>query len=110
MAEIDIRGKSRGKVNEIALQFAENLKGHIRIHSLYVYGSAVNGKITEDSDIDIAVVSDGFTGDLVEDRLMLMKMRRSVDYRIEPHPFMANEFNESDPMAQEVIRTGIQII
>ncbi|HIW33396.1 MAG TPA: nucleotidyltransferase domain-containing protein [Candidatus Paenibacillus intestinavium] len=106
MAEIDIRGK----VNEIALQFAESLQGHIQIRSLYVYGSSVNGGFTEDSDIDIAVVADGFSGDVVEDRLMLMKMRRSIDYRIEPHPFMTNEFNESDPMAQEVIRTGIKII
>lgn len=106
MAEIDIRGK----LNEIALQFAENLKDHIQIHSLYVYGSSVNGKFTDDSDIDIAVVADGFTGDLVEDRLMLMKMRRDVDYRIEPHPFMLNEFNESNPLAGEVIRTGTKII
>lgn len=63
-----------------------------------------------DSDIDIAVVADGFSGDLVEDTFKLMKIRRSVDKRIEPHPFLTEEFNENDPMAKEVMDTGIRII
>lgn len=106
MADFDVRKQ----INEIALQFAKGLQDHIQLHSLYVYGSYANGTYREDSDIDIAVVADGFTGDLVEDTFMLMKVRRKVDNRIEPHPFPVEEFNEHDPMAKEVIRTGIRII
>jgi predicted nucleotidyltransferase len=98
------------QINEIALQYAGLLKEHIGLHSLYVYGSYASGKFTADSDIDIAVVADGFSGDLVEDRFKLMKLRRNVDNRIEPHPFSIEEFNEEDPMAKEVIRTGIRIV
>jgi predicted nucleotidyltransferase len=98
------------QINEIALRYACLLKEHIGLHSLYVYGSYASGKFTADSDIDIAVVADGFSGDLVEDIFKLMKIRRNVDNRIEPHPFSIEEFNEDDPMAKEVIRTGIRIV
>jgi predicted nucleotidyltransferase len=92
------------------LEYAGILKEHIQLHSLYVYGSYASGKFTADSDIDIAVVADGLSGDLVEDTFKLMKIRRTVDNRIEPHPFSIEEFNEDDPMAKEVIRTGIRIV
>lgn len=101
---------SRKQINNIAEKYAELLKDHIKIHRLYLYGSYASGNYTENSDIDIAVVADGFTGDLVEDTFWLMKIRRSVDNRIEPHPFRVEEFNENDPMAKEVIDTGIRIV
>ncbi len=98
------------QINEIVLRFGETLKSHIQLHNLYLYGSYANGTFKDDSDIDIAVVADGFTGDQLEDTLMLMKLRRAVDNRIEPHPFSIEDFNDKDPMAKEVIRTGIRII
>jgi len=98
------------QINDIALQYADLLKEHIELHSLYVYGSYANGKFTDDSDIDIAVVADGFSGDLVEDTFKLMKIRRNVDTRIEPHPFSVEDFNDEDPIAKEVMRTGIRIV
>ena len=100
---------SRKQVREIAAKYAERIKNHIELHSLYVYGSYARGNYTEDSDIDIAVVADGFTGDLIEDTFYLMKIRRSVDNRIEPHPFSVEEFNENHPLAKEVLNTGVRI-
>lgn len=101
---------SNKQISDIAMQNADSLKGHVGLHSLYVYGSYASGKFTEDSDIDIAVVADGFSGDIVEDTFKLMKIRRNVDNRIEPHPFSIEDFNEDDPMAKEVMRTGIRIV
>lgn len=106
MANVDI-GR---QIKDIALQFAECLKGHIQLHSLYLYGSYAKGTFQADSDIDLAVVADGLTGDRMEDTLLLMKLRRRVDSRIEPYPFLINEFTEHNPMAKEVIRTGIRIV
>ena len=45
------------------------------------------GTHSPESDIDIAVVADNFSGDPIEDAMLLMKLRRKIDYRIEPHPF-----------------------
>lgn len=69
---------------------------------MYLYGSYTSGNYTADSDIDIAVVADDFSGDIIEDTFKLMKIRRSVDNRIEPHSFSIEEFNENDPNAKVV--------
>ena len=98
------------EISRIALQFAESLKDKLKLHSVYLYGSYAKGSHRESSDIDIAVVAEGFSGDLVEDIFMLMKARRTVDHRIEPRPFSVEEFNEQDPLAREVLRTGLRIL
>ena len=59
---------------------------------------------TEQSDIDVAVISKDFTGDLVDDTLKLMRVRRKVDNRIEPHPIIANDFNDSNPFVKEIMK------
>ena len=106
MADIN----TREQVNSIVMQYATSLKEFINLHSLYLYGSYANGNFNKDSDIDIAVVADGFTGDVVEDTFMLMKIRRNIDKRIEPHPFSIHEFNEENPIAREIISTGVKIL
>ncbi|MFA1820187.1 nucleotidyltransferase domain-containing protein [Virgibacillus oceani] len=90
---------SRKSITDIAAKYANLLKEHVNLHSLYVYGSHVIGTYRDDSDIDIAVVAEGFTGDMVEVTFKLMKIRREVNNRIEPHPFMVEEFDEANVMA-----------
>jgi len=97
-------------IKQIASQFAELVKSEMNIKSVYLYGSVVKGANTEDSDIDIAVVGDDFSGDLIEDTFKLMKIRRKVDNRIEPHPFKSTEFDKANPFVAEILATGIKIM
>lgn len=101
---------TREQINDLALQFAGCLEEHLKLHRLYIFGSYSNGNYHADSDIDIAVVADGFTGDKVEDTFLLMRIRRNIDKRIEPHPFSVEEFTKDNPMAKEILLTGIRII
>ncbi len=101
---------NRKLINKAILKYADFLKKQYRIKSIYLYGSCAKGNSTEDSDIDIAVVSDDFTGDIIEDTFRLMQIRRKVDYRIEPRPFSGSDFNEDNPDAREVIQTGVRIV
>ncbi|KJS21601.1 MAG: nucleotidyltransferase [Clostridiaceae bacterium BRH_c20a] len=94
----------------IAKQFAELVKSQMNIKSVYLYGSVVKGANTEDSDIDIAVIGDDFTDDPIADTFKLMKIRRKIDNRIEPHPFKSSEFNKTNPFVAEIITTGIKIM
>jgi len=48
--------------------------------------------------IDIAVVVDSFGGDIVDIFSLLLKLRRNIDIRIEPHPFKVKDFNDSNPV------------
>ncbi|QQK76868.1 hypothetical protein HUG15_15715 [Salicibibacter cibarius] len=66
-------------------------------------------KATEDSDIDVAVVANDFTGDSIEGTMRLMKIRREVDVRIEPHPFTSEDFQDDHPIAKEILENGYEV-
>ncbi len=101
---------TRERIEEIAREYGRLVKEELGVKNIYLYGSYAKGTYTSDSDIDIAVVGDNFTGDPIEDTLMLMKIRRKIDNRIEPRPFKTCDFNSSNPLAKEIIDTGIMIM
>lgn len=84
-------------------------KSNIGLKELYLFGSTNKSIIDSDSDIDIAVVVDSYKGDIVDIFFLLLKLRRNIDIRIEPHPFESKDFNDSNPFASEIIRTGKKI-
>lgn len=85
-------------------------KSNIGLKELYIFGSTSRGIINPDSDIDIAVVVDNYKGDIVDTFSQLLKLRRSIDVRIEPHPFESKDFNDSNPFASEIIKTGKRLL
>ncbi len=96
---------NRIEIEQIAKSYAELLKKEMNVDSVYLFGSYVKGNYTEDSDIDIAVITKDFTTDLVDETLKMMKIRRKIDNRIEPHPFRVN-----DPFINELLNTGVKIM
>jgi hypothetical protein len=38
-----------------------------------------------------------------------MKLRRKIDLRIEPHPFMISDFIKENPVVNEILKSGILI-
>ncbi len=82
---------------------------NIAIEKIFLYGSYARGNATDDSDIDIAIISNDFKGERFEDRRLLVPLRRKIDRRIEPMPFRSDEFNSGDPLAVEIIQHGIEI-
>jgi len=97
-------------IENIVKKYAELVKQELNVSSIYLYGSYAKGTYSEDSDIDIAVIGENFIGDPIEDTLKLMRIRRKVDNRIEPHPFKSSDFDISNPYVQEILRTGIKIM
>ena len=79
------------------------------IEKVYLFGSYAKGVVTEDSDIDLAVVFKKLS-DSFDMQVQLMKMRRKFDTRIEPHPFEESDFNSSNPLAREILNTGFEIV
>lgn len=97
-------------IKNIAKKYALLLKENMKVKSMYLFGSYIDNRATEDSDIDIAVVSDKFSGDCIDDMVYLMKFRRNLDLRIEPHPFLPKDFDKKNPFVNEIIKKGIKII
>ena len=85
-------------------------ESEIHIDTAFLFGSYSRGTFTEFSDIDIALVSKSFTGNRIKDRDKIRKYTLSISSMIEVIPFSINDFNELNPFAKEIIKTGIRII
>ena len=87
----------------------EEIKKYYNVAAIILFGSYAKGTENEDSDIDIAVISDDFE-DIYECMANLMGMTWDIDARIEPHPIKKKDFDEaSDYFIKEVIDTGIRV-
>jgi len=81
-------------------------KRNIRVKGAYLFGSYIDGKADEWSDIDVAILTDSFIGDGFDFKFLLMKIARDIDADLEPHPFTVDEFTKDNPFAEEILRTG----
>lgn len=90
-------------------KFIEEIKKKYNVATIILFGSYAKGTENENSDIDIAVVSDDFD-DIYDCMAILMGMTWDIDARIEPHPIKKKDFDEeSDYFIKEVIDTGIKV-
>ncbi len=90
-------------------KFIEEIKKRYNVTAIILFGSYAKGTQNEDSDIDIAVISDDFD-DIYDCMAHLMGMTWNIDARIEPHPIKKKDFdNISDYFIKEVIETGIKV-
>ena len=80
-----------------------------RVKKTYLYGSYAKGNYHRDSDIDILIVSDDFTGNRFRDSLKLMRICQKIDSRVELMPYRTSDFKDSDPLVVEVKATGKEI-
>lgn len=94
---------------KIAQRYASAVKGNYEFIKLILFGSYAKGNFTEDSDIDIAIVFSDYNN-LIDMQLELMRLRRKIDSRIEPHPFRERDFNLSNPLVDEIVKHGKEIV
>ncbi len=82
----------------------------IDVYEAYLFGSAVLKNMNEYSDIDVAIVSDKFTGIPFYDALKISKFRRAIDLKLEIHPFSLKDILTDPPLFFVDIKSkGIRI-
>ncbi|MFH1260092.1 MAG: nucleotidyltransferase domain-containing protein [Elusimicrobiota bacterium] len=96
----------RTNLGKDIFDFISEIKKNIKVKSIYFFGSYVKGKSHRYSDIDLAIVSDDFTGFKFEDRKKINPLILKTNINIEVHPFTAKEFKEKNPFVKEIIETG----
>jgi len=97
------------KAPETAIRYINFLRtGNPKIVKAYLFGSYAKGNADINSDIDIAIIFENFP-DIFDMQVQLMKLRRKFDTRIEPHPFREKDFNTSNPTANEILATGVEL-
>jgi predicted nucleotidyltransferase len=97
------------KAISIAKRFVKKLPVEYKVKKAFLFGSFAKGNAHKYSDVDVAVVISGHF-DTFDMRTNLMRIRRNVDLIIEPHPIEEREFNDSNPLASEILKYGIPLI
>ena len=94
----------KATVREIAARYVEEVRKVLSPDSVILFGSYVNGNPHEWSDIDIAVIVNGFQGNWLETASMLCGLTRRVSIDIEPH--LLDETCDRSGFVEHVLKTG----
>lgn len=93
---------------DTAKKFIGQIPNNVKLKKVFLFGSYARGKAREDSDIDIALVIEDMD-DFFSTQRLLMKLRRKIDLRIEPHPIGENDFTMVNPFAYEIQKYGVEL-
>jgi len=96
------------EIINIVENFAKEVIKKYDCIGIILFGSYAKGNYHIDSDIDIAVILKDYDN-LINIQLELMRLRRKIDSRIEPHPIKESNFNENNPLVNEIIKYGKRI-
>jgi uncharacterized protein len=95
---------------ELIKKYVNVLENHnIEVQEAVLFGSYAKGVQKEESDIDIAIISNSFIGDRFEDRRRIVPLRRTIDNRIEPIPLTPIDFRIGGNLIDDIKSNGICI-
>ena len=94
----------KATVREIAFKYAEEVKKILNPEKIILFGSYVSGTPWEHSDIDIAVVMNGYQGKKLATISMLSALRENISFDIEPH--LLDETRDRSGFLEHVKKTG----
>lgn len=101
----------RAIVINLVTSFARELRDSgIKLREVYLFGSFASGKQHRNSDIDVALAADDFSGLGFEDVKKFGRILIKTPYKkIEPITYPTSYFKKSDPFIDEIKNSGIRI-
>jgi predicted nucleotidyltransferase len=91
-------------IDSTVKRYTEAVTKELSPAAVVLYGSHAKGNAREDSDIDVAVIFDGFQGDWLETSSSLWRLRRGISYDIEP--ILLDSQNDKSGFVANVCKTG----
>ncbi|WP_312700294.1 nucleotidyltransferase domain-containing protein [Sedimentibacter sp.] len=91
-------------VVKLAEQYALEVVKLLNPQAVVLFGSYAKGTAKADSDIDIAVILNNFTGDYLEIYKQLYRLRRNISADIEP--VLLDSSQDDSGFVTEVLKTG----
>ncbi len=99
----------KGEALDVAKKFMSVVSAHFSVETAYLFGSFAKGNFRPESDIDVAIILNQ-KNLTFNSEMELVKLRRDIDLRIEPHAFLKKDFNENNPLAHEILKYGIRLV
>ncbi len=100
------------KVRNIVKEYVSELKNDIDIDRVIVFGSQVNGKASNRSDIDVAIVSDFFDSKKYNHSYLFQKLWKVKNSNIDPVGYSEREYTAKtpSPLLSEIRQNGLELV
>jgi len=85
-------------------QYADVVTQEFSPNAIILYGSHATGTPNEESDIDVAVIFNGFSGDWLEASARLWHLTRRVSTYIEP--VLLDSLDDKSGFVKNIYKTG----
>lgn len=97
-------------IEKVGLFAKEILASGVPLDKVILFGSYSKEKQTPDSDIDVVLVSDIFSGFGYEDRKHFSRINIRKEFvAIETKTYPSQYFEEGDPFIEEIAKTGVEV-
>lgn len=97
-------------ITKVKFFISEIQKSGVQLDKVILFGSYATNEQTENSDIDVALVSKQFCGFGYEDRKLFSKINiRNEFIEIETKTYPTEYFQKGDPFILEINKNGIEI-
>jgi len=97
----------KGTVIDTVKRYTDLVNKEFSPNAIILFGSYVKGNPTEDSDIDVGIVFNGFSGDWRKTSSRLWNLAYDISWDIEPH--LLDTTQDKSGFAKHVIKTGLVI-
>ncbi len=97
----------KGDVVEHVRRFADKVRATIPVRQIILFGSYAKGTAREDSDIDVAVITDERAESWLKTSAELFRLREDINLDIEP--VLIDYTDDLSGFLEEIRRTGIII-
>ncbi len=87
--------------------YADEVKKRFSAAKVFMYGSHIYGNPTDESDIDIAVIFNGFNGDWLKTSSDLWEITENVNTTIEP--VLLDMSRDKSGFAHHIMQTGVEL-
>ena len=94
----------KSAIIETARRYAQVVAGELNPSTILLYGSYAQNTAHAGSDIDVAVIFDGFSGNWLETSARLWKLRRGISDDIEP--ILLDIKRDESGFIAGILRTG----
>lgn len=101
---------SKEDISKLIDKFIVLISPEFPLSSVYLFGSYAEGNAGEDSDIDLAIVSEHFEGSRFFDKKKLNKYIIQTSIDLEIHPFKTEDFTPENPFVREILSKGKKIL
>jgi predicted nucleotidyltransferase len=97
----------KGAIVKDVTKYAEAVTKEFSPSYIMLFASYAKGNARDESDIDVAVIFDGFTGNWLDAAARLWRLTEDINYEIEPH--LLDITQDKSGFVRHVIKTGEMI-